>query len=152
MQMLFEVDTHGCCGLQAYPQSWRYTALTFNCVLVAASVFFLACTSAARRAPSDAAHDDSTTSRADAALYSANGSSADNGSSATVHVPSYGHQRRSRQERSFAQRYAAAHRARGVARGGLETVEECASSAERLSSMETPSIGSFRTVDADDKG
>lgn len=31
-----------------HPQSWRFTSLTFNCILIAASVFFLACISSAK--------------------------------------------------------------------------------------------------------
>jgi hypothetical protein len=123
--------------VQVYPQSWRYTSLTFNCILIAASVFFLACTSSARAATPRAGSDSHDGRTPSPLRPSQQGSGA-------VHIaaPWRGQQQQQRRPRLAS----ALPRSGQGGRRGLETVEEVASSAERLSSMEN-SVSSLSVRD-----
>jgi hypothetical protein len=136
--------------VQAHPQSWRYTAMAFNCILIAATLFFAACLSSAKL---DAAQSSATS--ADEGFSESppqrghHCAPADHGSSQHNQASAHSHFLTSVSKAIFNKRQ---HRHRGqllpTTRESLETVAEVGSSCERLSSSFPTSPGSVRLLDS----
>ena len=128
---------------QAHPQSWRYTAIAFNSVLIAAGAFFAACLSSAR---ADVAH----AAAASPSFFDegAEGSEARSGSAADA-APVSHFAKAPPGSAAFGKR-PRRHRGRLMPsmRESMEVVHEARSSAERMSSSLATSPRSFRALDS----
>jgi hypothetical protein len=123
--------------MQAYPQSWRYTAITFNCVLLFGTVLFLASLATAHDTP---AATPSPITEFDPLPPAPHDTIRDAVVASNVASRS---QRRPRPGCLVARPAEPPH--------VLETVEECASSAECLSSADRRcSMEGIRASDMDD--
>lgn len=136
--------------MQAHPQSWRYTAIAFNSVLIAAGAFFVACFVSARadvvRAEASGA---ATVSPSFSDGYSDASDASEARSAGDAPSDTSSHFAKPPPGSSVFGKRPRRHRGRLMPsmRESMEVVPEARSSAERMSSVAT-SPRSFRALDS----